>query len=317
MLDRVHADAIAEQRAAGLAPRRIDRDDRDLQPVVLVEPEAPDQLVGQRALARAAGAGDAERRRLARLGGAQHFVAQLRRHAARFEPGDEPRQRIARSPAFSAARSFGRSCARSASQAATISLIMPCSPSRWPSSGEKMRVTPYACSSSISAGHDHAAAAAEHLDVRAAALAQQVEHVLEELDVAALVGRDRDAVRVFLQRAVDDLVDRAVVAEVDHLAARRLQDAPHDVDRRVVAVEQARRGDEADLVRRLVDQRLLGDGDVVHHCSGGRIRVGRGVWRAVAAAGNPACAGLGPRRKAYSRRPAADIILRLRKRQSA
>ena len=48
-------------------------------------------------------------------------------------------------------------------------------------------------------GHDHAAAAAEHLDVPAAALAQQVDHVLEELDVAALVGRDRDAVRVLLR----------------------------------------------------------------------------------------------------------------------
>jgi len=31
---------------------------------------------------------------------------------------------------------------------------------------------------------------------------------------------------------------------VDHFGARGLQDAPHDVDRRVVAVEQARRGDE-------------------------------------------------------------------------
>jgi len=115
--------------------------------------------------------------------------------------------------------------------------------------------------------HDDAAAAAEDLDVRAAALAQQVEHVLEELDVPTLVGRDGDAVRVFLQRAADDLVDRPVVAQVDDFAARRLEDAPHDVDRRVVAVEQARRGDEADLVRRLVDQRLSGDGEVVHYGS--------------------------------------------------
>ena len=78
MLDRVHPDAVAEQRAAGLAPRRVDRDDRDLQRVVLVEAEAADQLVGQRALAGAAGAGDAERRdrRLLRGG------VQLRRAAS-------------------------------------------------------------------------------------------------------------------------------------------------------------------------------------------------------------------------------------------
>ncbi len=54
MLDRVHPDAIAQERAAGLAARRIDRDDRDPQAVLLVEPEAPDDLVGERALARAA-----------------------------------------------------------------------------------------------------------------------------------------------------------------------------------------------------------------------------------------------------------------------
>ena len=104
--------------------------------------------------------------------------------------------------------------------------------------------------------NDHAAAAAEHLDVAGAALAQQVQHVLEELDVAALVGRDGDAVRVFLDRAVDDLLDRPVVAQMDDLAAGRLQDAPHDVDRRVVAVEQACRGHEADLVDRPEDQRM-------------------------------------------------------------
>ena len=59
-VDRVHADAVAEQRAAGLAARRIDRQDGDLHCVALVEAEAAHQLVGERALARAAGAGDAE-----------------------------------------------------------------------------------------------------------------------------------------------------------------------------------------------------------------------------------------------------------------
>ena len=77
---------------------------------------------------------------------------------------------------------------------------------------------------------------------------------------------------------------------------RRLQDAAHDVDRRVVAVEQARRGDEADLVRRLVDERLLGDGDVVHR----GLRVEPGGWRA-RRCGNPAAPAdrgkLTPRRR--------------------
>ena len=53
-------------------------------------------------------------------------------------------------------------------------------------------------------------------------------------------------VGVLVHRGHDDLLDRAVVPEVDDLGARRLEDPAHDVDRRVVSVEQARRGDEAD-----------------------------------------------------------------------
>ena len=85
-----------------------------------------------------------------------------------------------------------------------------------------------------------------------AAFFQQIHHVLEELDVAALVGGDRDALGVLLDRGVDDLLDRAVVAEMDDLGALRLQDAAHDVDGRVMAVEQRRRGDDADRVGELV-----------------------------------------------------------------
>jgi hypothetical protein len=38
------------------------------------------------------------------------------------------------------------------------------------------------------------------------------------------------------------------VPEVDDLGALTLQDPPHDVDRGVVPVEQARRGDESNRV---------------------------------------------------------------------
>jgi hypothetical protein len=130
-------------------------------------------------------------------------------------------------------------------------LIIPCSPSCWPS-------------------------------------AQQVEHVLEELDVPALVRGDGDAVRVFLQRAVDDLLDRAVVAEVDHLASAALQDPAHDVDRRVVAVEEARRGHEAHLVHGLVDERLVAGGKIVHRGPRSMRTRGRQAYAMRGAAGAPA-----------------------------
>ena len=95
-------------------------------------------------------------------------------------------------------------------------------------------------------GHDHAAAPAEHLGVGPAGLRQPVDQVAEVLDVAALVRADGDALHVLLDGRPHDLVDRAVVPQVDDLGPLRLEDPPHDVDRGVVAVEQAGRGHEAD-----------------------------------------------------------------------
>ena len=114
---------------------------------------------------------------------------------------------------------------------------------------------------------DDAAAAAVDANVLAAALAQQIDHVLEELDVPALVRADRDALHVFLQRRGDDLLDRAVVTQMDHFGAHALQNAPHDVDRRVVTVEQRRRRNEPHLVRRSIVRELLDLGEIGHRAS--------------------------------------------------
>ena len=64
--------------------------------------------------------------------------------------------------------------------------------------------------------HDHAAAAAEDLDVRAAAAAQQVDHVLEELDVPALVAADRDALGILNEqvRGCKRILDRLVAGDL-------------------------------------------------------------------------------------------------------
>ena len=100
--------------------------------------------------------------------------------------------------------------------------------------------------------HDDPAAAAEDPHVPRPALAEHVQHVPEVLDVPALVGADRDRVHVLVDGGGHHLLDGAVVAEVDHLAPRPLEEAPHDVDRRVVAVEEARGGDETKGERGLV-----------------------------------------------------------------
>ena len=98
-------------------------------------------------------------------------------------------------------------------------------------------------------GDDDPAATAEDPDVAGAALGQPLDEVAEVLDVPALVGADRHALHVLLHGGGHHLLDAAVVPEVDHLAALGLQDPPHDRDRRVVAVEQARRGHEPHRVR--------------------------------------------------------------------
>jgi hypothetical protein len=46
--------------------------------------------------------------------------------------------------------------------------------------------------------------------------------------------------------------DRPVMAKMDHLGAPGLHDPPHDVDRRVVPVEQRRRCHEPHRMRRHV-----------------------------------------------------------------
>ena len=113
--------------------------------------------------------------------------------------------------------------------------------------------------------HDHAASAAEHLNVLAAALLEQVDHVLEILDMTALVGADGDALGIFLQGGGHHLIDRAVVAQVNHLGAHALQDAAHDVDGRIMPVKQAGGGDETHLVRRAIVGQGLELGRQVGH----------------------------------------------------
>ena len=113
--------------------------------------------------------------------------------------------------------------------------------------------------------HDDATAATKHLNVRAAALPEQVDHVLEILDVPALVGTDGDALRVFLQCRRHDLVDAAVVPQVDHLGTHAHQDAAHDVDGRIVPVKQAGGRHKTHLVDRAVlAKRLEFSGQVGH-----------------------------------------------------
>ena len=77
-------------------------------------------------------------------------------------------------------------------------------------------------------------------------------HVAEELQVSALIRGDRNRLGVFLHGGDSDVGRRSIMTEVDDLSAGGLQDAAHDVDGRVVAVEQRRGGHDANVMTRFV-----------------------------------------------------------------
>ena len=248
-VEAVHPDPVAEQRPAALAPGRVDGDHGHAQLVLLVDAEAAHQLVGERGLAGPAGAGDAEHGGVAARGGLLDGL-ELAAEAAQLGAGDGAghREPVAAEHLLGGDRAglpqvvvaVGDHAVDHPDQAHPLPVL------------GREDGDPRVAQALDLVAHDHATTTAHDLDVPGAALAQRLHEVLEVLDVPALVRRHGDALHVLLERSVDDLGHGAVVPEVDHLAALALEDPPHDVDRRVVAVEQARGRDEADGVGGLV-----------------------------------------------------------------
>jgi hypothetical protein len=272
--DRVHADAVAEQRTARALATRVDADHRDPQRVALIEPQPPHQLVSQARLARTTCAGHTEHGRFAALGCSVQLLANSLGHLPVLERADQLRQRAPSCVAMpcerfqlgmrEAARCERPICAHQhvadhAAQAHALTVFRA--------------VDPHAALTQRAdlGGDDHAASASEHLNVLAAAFAQQLDHVGVVLIVSTLVATDCDALNIFLQRRRHNLLDRAVVSQVNDLRTHALHDAAHDVDRGVVTVKQARRSDKPQLVRRqIVRERVLCGGQIGHRLSPSR-----------------------------------------------
>jgi hypothetical protein len=62
--------------------------------------------------------------------------------------------------------------------------------------------------------------------------------------------------RIFLQGGSDDFFDRTVMAQMNHFGAIRHQDAAHDVDRGIMAVEQRSSRDKRTLLAGLYSVRF-------------------------------------------------------------
>ncbi len=247
--DGVHADAVTQQSAAAFAPRRVYGNQCHPQSVALIEADAANQLVGQRRLARAAGSGHTQHRHFhscrafaQRLqhAGAHGAALAFARTLPVFQSRNQLRQRAPGRFAVATDRVQGaRRVAADVAVTAHHHLANhPGQAHALPVLGAEDAAHAIGLQFGNFSGHDHPAAAAKHLDLLAAARAQQIHHVLEILHMSALVGAQRNALRVFLQGGAHHLIDRTVVAQVNHLRAHALQDAPHDVDGRVMPVKQ-------------------------------------------------------------------------------
>ncbi len=238
--EHVHPDAVAEQGAAGAAAGRVHRDHGGAQLVLLVEAQPAQQLVGQRGLAGSARARDAQHRDTG-PGRLAHLARELGRGAA-LQHGDRPGERTL-------VTSCDRRQRRQVDGQVGVALgddniDHPWQPEPLPVLRREDPGDSAGVQQGDLVGDDDTPSPAVHPDVAGAALAQPLDQIAEVLDVPALVGRQRHRLGVLLDRGRDHLLHTAVMAEVDHFDALGLQDPAHDVDRRVVAVEQGGHGDD-------------------------------------------------------------------------
>ena len=69
-------------------------------------------------------------------------------------------------------------------------------------------------------------------------LSEQINHIFEELKVPPLVRGDGNSLGVFFDRRVDNLVNRAIVPQVNHLYSTGLKNTSHNIYRCIMAIEE-------------------------------------------------------------------------------
>ena len=232
----VHPDPVAEERATCSAARRVDGDHGHAE-IREVGEEPGQDLVRHGALAGAAGARDPDDGNTRALLGP---VGLEERELGRVDrPVLERRQHLRHGEVVTVTRHIGNlrrplRCVRALDEVVDHpgeAELQPVGRRVDPLDPVRLELRRLGC-------RDRAAAAAEDANMRGTRLAEHVDRVAEVLDVPTLIRADRDRVRIFLDRRTHDIRDAAVVAEVDHLRPRRLDQPAHYVDRSVVSVEQ-------------------------------------------------------------------------------
>ena len=249
-VDRIHADAVAKKGSPRLAAGGVDRKDGH-RPVGKAIEHAQHPFVGQRGLAGPARSRDAE-------DGAFPFVRGFlnlcpdglqRCGVSRGVEGFQKGQAASQGGGFSPEEAVGEGFAwlgehpvgplhhvldhsHEAHEASVLNRIDVVDP------GGMER-------GDFLVG-DGSASAAEDGNLGASEFGESLHQESEEFHVPSLVGGKGDAVGVLFHRGFRDFLHRSVVAQVDDFGTLLLEDAPHDVDGRVVAVEERGGGDEAE-----------------------------------------------------------------------
>ena len=202
MINGIHANAVAQQRAAGFAPGGIDRQHRDTQAVTTVEPKTADHLIGQGRLAGATGAGNTQHRCRGGLTRIQSRQG-IGRQRTELDSGKQPRQTTVTATAviLQAQGKVPWDCGAGAfdhivdhALQAELHTVLGRVDARH---AIVLQVLDFR-------GNNHPAAAAEHRDMPGVVVPQHIHDVLEKFDVPPLVGADRNTLDIFLQGSLDD-----------------------------------------------------------------------------------------------------------------
>ncbi len=240
-VEGIHPDAVAEERASGLALGGVHRK-YGHRLVRKIQDKPADELVHQTGLAGSACTGNAQYRNLS----LQVFLAQGTEQDVRligkvlngrYQPGHSPEISFFNGldlPVEGAACLKVALCQQVVDHALQAHL------------SSVIRAVDPADAISVEflyfRGQDGAAATTKNLDVAAIALLEQIVDILEKFVVSTLIGGNGNALHVLLDGSLDDLQGRAVVPHVDDLCSTALHDAPHDVDGGIVPVKQGRGG---------------------------------------------------------------------------
>ena len=235
--ERVHANAIAEQCSARATTGRIHRDDGDVA-IRKMAHEPLQQLIVETRLAGAAGAGQSHDRNAV-----LHFRQRPadRLIIALFQRRDGLRN-LSMITRIQRRECKGRS--HRISHALQHVIDHPVQTEATTIFGRVDPLDSMTLERFDFVRRNGAATAHDDANVTHVQLAQHVHHVREVLVMATLIRGHGDGVRILLDGGAHDLGDAAVMTEMHHLCAVRLEQAPDHVDRCVVTVEQRRRRHE-------------------------------------------------------------------------